>query len=308
MYSKILVPLDGSAPSEEILPYARFFSRALKTPVELLNVLESDVVRSLADPDHHRYVDVVEGELRSRSITYLEGVARSFPKGSTVHCFAEVGEPAQVVVDRVSSDPKALIAMATHGRSGMRGWMLGSVADKVIHAASNPVLLVREGETARAAGEAPLKSIVVPLDGSRLAESILPLVTGLAQEMALEIVLLRVHSILAGVYLPEGGMYGPEFEEMVKMSRDEARGYLDEKASELRGRGIKRVSSVLLEGSAAAEIMEFARKTPDNLVAMCSHGRSGIGRWVLGSVTDRVVRHSGDPVLVVRASAREWRE
>jgi len=64
---------------------------------------------------------------------------------------------------------------------------------------------------------------------------------------------------------------------------------------------VAKVSHILLVGSGADEIIDLARSTPDNLIAMCTHGRSGVGRWVLGSVTEKVVRHSGDPVLVVRA-------
>jgi nucleotide-binding universal stress UspA family protein len=81
----------------------------------------------------------------------------------------------------------------------------------------------------------------------------------------------------------------------------EARSYLAEKVEELKQKGLTKVSAVVDFGYGAEEIIALGRKTPDNLIAMCSHGRSGIKRWVLGSVTEKVVRHSGDPVLVVPA-------
>ena len=84
--------------------------------------------------------------------------------------------------------------------------------------------------------------------------------------------------------------------------REEASAYLEEKARALRGHEIQRVSTIVKEGLAADEIISLARQTPDNLIAMCSHGRSGVKRWALGSVTETVVRHSGDPVLIARAT------
>ena len=83
--------------------------------------------------------------------------------------------------------------------------------------------------------------------------------------------------------------------------KEEAGAYLETKVNELRQNGVEKVSSILLLGSGADEIIDLARTTPDNLIAMCTHGRSGVKRWALGSVTEKVVRHSGDPVLVVRA-------
>ena len=84
--------------------------------------------------------------------------------------------------------------------------------------------------------------------------------------------------------------------------RDEALAYLERKAEEMKKLGVDKVSHVAEYGLAADEIISFARKTPDNLIAMCTHGHSGVKRWVLGSVTETVVRHSADPVLVIRAT------
>ena len=95
--------------------------------------------------------------------------------------------------------------------------------------------------------------------------------------------------------------YEASFQEVAKARVDECKKYLEEKVEQLQAAGISRVSYVLLNGDAATEIIDMARTTPANLVAMSTHGSSGIGRWLLGSVTDRVVRYSGDPVLVIRA-------
>jgi nucleotide-binding universal stress UspA family protein len=93
-------------------------------------------------------------------------------------------------------------------------------------------------------------------------------------------------------------------EELWAQAGSAATDYLNEKVQQLRAAGLADVSSVLIEGGAegaAAGIIDLAKKMPDNLVAMSTHGRSGIGRWLVGSVTERVVRHSSTPVLVIRS-------
>jgi nucleotide-binding universal stress UspA family protein len=304
MYKKMLVPLDGSQLSEGILPYARSFARALKIPVELLLVIGPEVIATFTDPGQGRYVDVVEADMKRDSREYLKRVAGSFVEPSCVGCSVEIGGAAEVIVEKGSAQPETLIAMATHGRSGLRRWLLGSVADKVLHATANPLLLVRPADRGPTEGEATLKKIVVPLDGSELAETVLPQIKPLAQEMNLEVVLLRVYSLLTGGYIAEAEAYTPALDKFLEEIKEDATKYLEEKSKQLAWEGMKSVSYVLLEGDAPGVIIDFARKTPDNFIGMCTHGRSGVGRWVLGSVTDRVVRHAGDPVLIVRAAAR----
>lgn len=296
MVTKILVPLDGSPLSEGILPYARSLAKALKVPVELIHVIDPEIIAALIDPATGRYADVVQGDLKRNKADYLKVLASSFLDSSTVNCFVEIGNPAEVIVDKAAARSDILIAMSTHGRSGIQRWLLGSVANKILHASTNPLLLVRATAETKTGDEATLKTILVPLDGSPLAEQVLPHVTALAKKMKLEVILARVYDPLAQGYRPYMG-------QITEIVRDAAETYLEEKVRQLQGEGLKNASYLLLQGSTAGEIVDIARTTPDNLVAMCTHGRSGIGRWVLGSVTDRVVRHSGDPVLVIRAPA-----
>jgi nucleotide-binding universal stress UspA family protein len=138
----------------------------------------------------------------------------------------------------------------------------------------------------------------VPLDGSALAEKALSVAQELATSLTLEVILLRAYALPAAVSADE---YGGFSEELVTQLESESREYLDGKAEALKRAGVTRVSTVTELGYGAAEIIALARKTPDNFIAMSTHGRSGFRRWLLGSVTERVVRHSGDPVLIVRA-------
>ena len=298
MYERILVTLDGSKLSESILPYARSFARALKIPVEPLQVIDPDTLMPLVVAKHGHYHDVLTAE-REYSSNYLRQVATSFSGSSSVDCSVEIGKPAEVIVDRAAAQAGTLIAMATHGRSGVKRWLLGSVADKVLHAAANHLLLVRTTEEIKKTEAVSLKRVVVPLDGSKLAEMVIPHALELARKMDLEVVLLRAYALPTPVYSAED--YAPDLGELWEQIKKEAQEYLAEKVDHLHKEGLRKVSTVLLEGYAANKIIDLGRERPESLVAMCTHGRTGVGRWVMGSVTDRVVRHSGDPVLVIRA-------
>jgi nucleotide-binding universal stress UspA family protein len=290
VYRKILVPLDGSTLSEGVLPYVRLLARAFRIPVELLHVDDPAQLNALPP-------------VQTRE--YLQKVSASFSGTTEVTCTVEPGNPAGKIVEFAAAQPDILIAMATHGYSGLQRWLLGSVAEKVLHRAINHLLLVRpKGENS---GEARLSTVLVPLDGSELAEKVLPTVTGVAVGLKLKAVLVRVLVRILfeppEPVLPVFGTHIPNQKEIWAEASAAATGYLQEKAEQLRAEGLADVSSVLIDGSAegaAGGILDLARKTPDNLVAMSTHGKSGLGRWVIGSVTERVVRHSSDPVLVIR--------
>ncbi|HTN70357.1 MAG TPA: universal stress protein [Methylomirabilota bacterium] len=299
MYTRMLIPLDGSKTAEKVLPYARFLARALKIPVELLGVIDiADMATHIA-AEKARYLDtMIEDGVRS-SLEYLRGVATTFPAGN-VKCAVEKGGAGEVIIEKGEADTAMLIAMATHGRSGVDRWLLGSVAEKVLRGTANALLLIRAPDEAKTEGEATLKSIVVPLDGSELAETVLPMVGGLAKKLDLEVVLFRAYNIPYSAYAGGDGYYAIDFNELIAAVREEAQDYLEKKVAEVKKLGVEKVSYITKEGLSADQIIRMGRETPDNFIAMCSHGRSGVKRWVLGSVTETVVRHSGDPVLVIR--------
>jgi nucleotide-binding universal stress UspA family protein len=301
MFTRILIPLDGSKTAEKVLPYARFFAGTLKLPVELLAVVDIVEMATHISADRARHLDTMIEDSVRNSEQYLSGVAGTFP-GANTKCTVEKGKAEQVIIETAAADKGTLITMATHGRSGIDRWLLGSVAEKVLRGTTNPLLLVRATEEAKAEGVATLKSIVMPLDGSELAESVLPTVAELAKTLKLEVVLFRAYSIPYSAYSNGEGYYAVDYEELLKAMREEAVDYLEKKTEAVKKLGIDKVSCVAKEGFAADEIISLARKFPDNLIAMCTHGRSGVKRWVLGSVTETVVRHSADPVLVIRAS------
>jgi nucleotide-binding universal stress UspA family protein len=301
MYTKILIPLDGSKTAEKVLPYARFLAGSLKLPVELLAVVDIVEMATHISADRARYLDTMIEDSVRNSEQYLRGVAGTFPSANT-KCTVEKGKAEQMIIETAAEDKGTLVTMATHGRSGINRWLLGSVAEKVLRGGTNPMLLVRATEEGKTDGGATLKSIVVPLDGSELAEGVLPTVAELAKTLKLAVVLFRAYNIPYNAYASAEGYAAIDYEELLAAMREEAVDYLEKKTEAVKKLGVANVSNVAKEGFAADEIISLARKSPDNLIAMCTHGRSGVKRWMLGSVTETVVRHSADAVLVLRAS------
>jgi nucleotide-binding universal stress UspA family protein len=131
MYTRLLIPLDGSKTAEKVLPYARFLAGTLKLPVELLQVIDIVEIAKHLTPDKvHFLTTVIENRVRS-SEQYLKGVAATF-SGADVKCTVEKGIAGDVIIDNAAADKGTLINMATHGRSGIERWLSGSVVEKVL--------------------------------------------------------------------------------------------------------------------------------------------------------------------------------
>lgn len=308
MYDRILVPLDGSPLAEQVLPYVTRISLGLGVPVHLMQIFPSPS-EELADPAHGRYGTGVSAGVHDESIDYLTSVL-SETAGMEVTYEAHEGNAVSHIVDEADKSPDSLVAMSTHGRSGVTRWLMGSVTDRVLHSTKNPMLIVRSRQEGDPEPDTNLETIIVPMDGSSLAEQVIPQVVELAKAMDLKVTLLRAvataeeFSAQTGYERLEGvvGLHFPSFEEMATEVGNQALAYLQGLEETLREQGVASVDHRIVRGGAAHVIVDVAQETPDNLVAMTTHGRSGPARWTMGSVTDRVVRYSGDPVLVVRVA------
>ena len=199
-----------------------------------------------------------------KSASYLRGVAGTFGDAN-VKCTVEKGRADEVILEKGETDTGMLICMATHGRSGLDRFLLGSVTEKVLRAAANPLLLVRATEEAKSDGTAVLKSIIVPLDGSELAESIIPTAAEKAKELGLEVVLFRAYHLPTSAYASDEMYSAVDYDEVIAGVRDEATQYLEKKAAEVKKLGVEKVSVVSKQGFAADEIIALARKNPDSI-------------------------------------------
>ena len=311
MYSKVIVPLDGSELSERSLPYAQLIAGALSIPIELIEAF--DVLPAAAHITGAAFAtERMLEEARAQSDRYLEQVrAELKSQGHTAIMTTLPGAPAQAIVDWVGDDPDALVVMSTHGRGGIARWALGSVADKVLHSIPNPMLLIR-GAAATGLAEVRPKAVLVPLDGSSLSELSLEHAATMAVALQARIVLLRINqdAVLYRQYLQtveRGVRREPDpnweaAEELARADAEDAKISLERAAGRL-SREFGFAGDVVcrpVESSNVAEAIVDVAASDQAFLVMTTHGRSGINRLVLGSVTDRVVRHSDVPVLVVR--------
>lgn len=297
MYTRVLVPLDGSKTAEKVLPWTRSLARCLNLAVELLTVIPIAGRAGHIMAERGRYLGPVIDEQENCIRLYLENIARDFP-ALTVTCTVTRGDPATAIIEKAAADRGTLITMATHGRSGIRRWLLGSVAEKVLRGTPNVALFVRVQDKIN--GGKTIDSVTVPLDGSTLAESVIPIATTIAKLMNLEIILFRAYELPASAYYGNEDFL-PNYEELKAQVKIEVQSYLTKQIEALKSDGIEKASFYITEGAGPGEIIRYGRERPNTLIAMCTHGRSGVRRWALGSVTEKVVRHSGDPVLVMRA-------
>ena len=172
MYSKVIVPLDGSELSEQSLPYAELIARSLGVPIELVQAYDTLPTTLLGGRGNREVSTILEEGARARAMVSMEAQRRRLDAaGHNVNLVAQRGPAADVIVAVAGVDPTALVVMSTHGRGGLSRWVMGSVTDKVLHTIPNPMLIVRANVLGPASPETSVKSVVVPLDGSPLSRT-----------------------------------------------------------------------------------------------------------------------------------------
>ena len=304
MLEHVLVPLDSSKLSEQILLYIGHIAKNMHSRMTLLHVVDTDALPHLPG---NRYKELTEQLLeREKDLArrYLRAIRDHMGANEeAVSCEVIPGSPAEAIVSFAHSQGIDLIAMSTHGRSGLNRWFMGSVADKVLHTATVPLLLFRPQNVS--APPAPqIQTLLLPLDGSPMAESALPLAEFLAKSLALNVLVARVVPTYAFPFSDPYTFGDPAYStEILELATKDAADYLDATVSSLRLTDLKAEPCLLQQGDTAGQIIDLAGRTKNVLVVMSTRGRSGLGRWVLGSVADRVVRGSGCPVLLVRSRA-----
>lgn len=302
MLQHFLVGLDGSPLAETILAYVSTLAKRLGADATLLHVvhLSEDMQRE----EVSRVLQLSLEQAKTEAQAYVHRVAQRLSEaGITTHSRVVTGEAASEVVRYAQQEHIDLIALATHGRSGLQRWFYGSVADKVLHTARTPLLLVRPV----APQELPpqdLSAIVVPLDGSPLAEGALPVAAAMATRCNVPLILLRVIEIVAIAFADPTGMAGTNYQPLLDSLQQAADSYLNALAGSLRGKGVH-VRTATPLGAPAEKIVEYAREHPGSLVVMSTHGRSGLANVMLGSVARGVVLQGNTPTLVVRPTSQQ---
>jgi nucleotide-binding universal stress UspA family protein len=302
MATRILVPLDGSSLAEQALSCAVTLAqglgaelvlfRATWIPPEVLKIRDESTVKLNAIADHleaeaNEYLGSLVEHLRDASLNARPVVQR--------------GPAAEAILDYAGQANINQIVMATHGYRGIKRWTHGSVAERVLQAAGVPLLLVRVGEQDLARDwRQPMvcRRILMPLDGSPVAEQILPPVTTMARALSAELILFQVSIAHISGWMTDE-WYFP-IQGVLDTAEEDAQAYLSTVAGRLEEQGLD-VATATSMGSVASCIVEYAEANQVDLIAMCTHGRTGLTRWALGSVADRVLRAGGTPILLVRA-------
>jgi nucleotide-binding universal stress UspA family protein len=306
MQAEILVPLDGSLVAETALPPALALARALVGSVTLLRVTPPTLgAEPLAEAIQAPVITYrPRTEDRDQADAYLAGVAQRLDApGVPLRIVVLRGDPATAIVQYAREAPDVrLIAMATHGRSGISRWVFGSVAEKVLRATPTPLLLVRPADDGMAPPVHPLpyRTIVVPLDGSPVAEQ--------ALDQAYEVATATGASLLLVAVVPEPDEFLaaevgdiPVWMLEDRMAETERlHTYLQGQAARLMNAGLT-VEIQVVTGSPATAILDSAAETGADLIVMATHGRGGLQRLWMGSVALKVVQSARTPVLLVRA-------
>jgi nucleotide-binding universal stress UspA family protein len=296
MLQHILVGLDGSPLAESILAYVNALAKGIGADVSLLHVVHVSVDMPRDAPS--RLQPMIQ-QAETHAHDYLRRVVQQLTNaGITVRSGVTVGDAAVEIVRYAEQEEMDLIALATHGRSGLQRWLYGSVAEKVLHTTHTPLLLVRPTEEPTAAPPA-LTHVVVPLDGSPLAESAVPVAEALATRCGVPLVLLRVVELVSLSFVDPAGMAGVNYQALLDSMQEAADAYVSQLMRTLRGKGLQ-VQTVTPMGLPANNIVSFTHEHPGSLVVMATHGRTGLASVALGSVARRVVQHGNTPTLLIR--------
>lgn len=298
MYTNILVPLDTSEMAEQILAYVHLLATS-ETTIHLVNVLEPNMYSYAFSAKEAAVRDklqrVLHGDLE-RYVTEMERNLRQ--QGLRVETWVAKGDAAQTIADVATKIDADLIAMTTHGRTGIGRWALGSVADRVVHIAQKPILLVHN--RAQSSERLAIHRILVPVDGSLLAEEALTHAKKIAAEHDAELLIVRVIEPLSNWQQALLTDDGHRLETIERERRQEAEAYLTTICQQLQNEGLQ-TACHLYGGTPGNMLLDLLASESIDLIIMTTHGLSGYSRWVYGSVAGKVLHHASCPLLLIRS-------
>ena len=301
MYKKMLVLLDGSELAEVVFRYARELSGRLDLDLDLLHVVTPQEEDQL--PMRRAYIERMakllcdEAQKLSAS-TSPAGVEKCIEAKGVV----AIGDPADEIIKYIDENSVDLVMLSTRGKSGSKVWNIGSVATKVTHASKVPVWLVpAELRDEILEDSLPNRPLLVPLNGSEVAEAAIPYVVSVARQRAEA----AGEMILVHVAEHPTTFYNADHLKAAEADRERIKAYLEGVAEPLRAQGFSVRTEVLI-GDPATAVLQHIRYNPPQLVAMATRGRRGLSRFVFGSVTEEIM-HSlkKTPMLLIPAVKEE---
>jgi nucleotide-binding universal stress UspA family protein len=268
MYRRIVVALDGSRFAETIIPYAAWMAESMGIRLAVVRVARQ--------------------EQTFQAKTYVDDIALKVDaEGAVVTADAE---PKKALLDALREGPGGLVAMTTHGRSGLMESLLGSMASTIVSNVPGPVLLLRpQQEAIDLTDRRPISTVLVTLDGNEHSERVLPHAASLAKSLGVDLKLIQVISQHVAL---EPALKGDVLESS----------YVHARAMRVRDQYGLEPDWEVLHGDPARAICDHVGDVDDGMLAMATHARKGLAKTVLGSVTAGCVRRCGVPVLVLGAN------
>ncbi len=299
-FRKILVPLDRSELAEQALEPALQLAEAAQGQLIVLHVPAPQEIL-VTTPVGYGIVwpEQSTSQARRQGSEYLERLRQSrFGRLVNVQTVMIDGDPAGAIVDTARAEDVDLIVMSTHGYSGFTRWILGSVTEKTLRAAPCPVLVIRSYR--------PIQHLVIALDGSQLAERALAPGMALAQIMGARVTLLRIEQAADYIDVFDTRLLDRDEPELGQHVLDhfyrQTEAYLERVAEPYQAQAID-VTTVVRRGYVAQNILDFAANEEVDLIVMSTHGRTGLRRWVYGSIAEKVLARAQSHVLIVRPPA-----
>jgi nucleotide-binding universal stress UspA family protein len=284
MFERILVPTDGSECAAAAIRYAEDLAGQYEATVHVLCVVDS---RTLDNAPH---LERLEEESTERVESVCNDLAGS---DITVDNAVRTGVPHQEILRYVTQQDIDLITMGTHGRTGVERYLLGSVTEKIVRLSDVPVLTVQDEPDGRVT--CPYADILIPTDGSEQAAAAVDLGVDIAGTYD-----ARLHALSVVDVVALGGDL--QSADVFEMLEDTAQSAVDGVEDEAARRSLSAVETAVEYGHPYREIHDYVGANDVDLVVMGTHGRSGLERYLLGSVTEKIVRTSDVPVLTVRPS------
>ncbi len=287
MYKKILVPLDGSKIARQVFPCV----------VEMLNAFGSEAILV-------GVCDSEESEEGQACRIYIHNEAeqlKNIMKTSAASLKTVIlgGKPAEEIIRYAEESNVDIIIISSHGRSGIKPWSVGSTVHKVLHRVCTPLIIVKAKEKPEESDETRLfNRILVPLDGSERGARILPYMAALAQKLKVEIILFHVVEMGKHVHTIGGLEYVRFNDQDIDKEKEKTQSYLDGITSNISGLK-STVKYEIRVGDSAEEIIKLAAEKDCSLIAMSSHGHSGIAGWAYGSVTSKIIHSLNKSIMFV---------
>jgi nucleotide-binding universal stress UspA family protein len=300
MFQQLLVPLDGSGLAECVLPHTIAFARAFQSQVTLLRVV--------AAPLPGTPVDLFDWQIqKAEAEAYLDGIAPRLQEADVpTEAIVVEGQPANSIINYISHHPIDLVVLSSHGESGLADWSMGTVAQKLLLRSHVSSLLVRPYQPFQATQtDLRYQRLLVPLDGSRRAECVLPFATTLAHYYGAQLVLAHVfrHPDMPGP-LPLSSDDRLLAAQVMARNRAAVTKYLEQLKAQLPEATDVRL---LACEDVAAGLHELALSEQVDLVILSAHGYSCGNRWSYGSVITNIIVYGTTPLLIVQDLAvGEW--